>query len=387
VNKILFFSILTSVFVVIIITILIYSITKKRIYKYLLRLEDTDKALITAKHALQQSEKQFRTLFNNTSDDIFVVDFEGKFIEFNNSACINLGYSREELMKKRFSDIKTPAYVNTVRSNIEIIKTRGSYQYESEHVTKDGQIFPVEMKSKKIMFNGREVILTSARDISERKKVEQKIISTIIETEEKERKRFAADLHDVLAPILTTIKLFTDLLKKGDQKKITDEEIIANIDELINQAIVTTKEISNNIRPNVLQDFGLATAIRDFCTYINKTRSVKINLVTTNYTVTKRGIEETILYQATKELINNTLKHAQATNITIDLKSYKNQIILYYRDNGIGFVPDKILKEKSGLGLSNVFNKIKTIKGTIDLNSSPGNGMFMLISVKITEND
>jgi len=385
IRKIILFAGLTGFVVVLLISLFMYSLTRKRIHNYLSRLEESDKRYQKVSVALQESEKQFRTLFNNTSDDIFVIDFEGKFLEVNNSACRNLGYSREELLRKRFSDIKTPAFVNTVRTNLDIIKENGSHQYESEHLTFDGRIIPVEMKSRKIEFRGKEVILTAARDISERKKVEQKIISTIIETEEKERKRFAADLHDVLAPILTTIKLFTDLLKKGDNKKISNEEVIKNIDELVDQAIVTAKEISNNIRPNVLQDFGLATAISDFCNYVNKTRSVKINLFTTNYSITKRGIEETILYQAVKELINNTLKHAKATTITIDLKSFKDQILLYYRDDGVGFNYEKAVKEKTGLGLNNVLNKIKTIKGSIDLNSSSGNGMFMLINVRLSD--
>lgn len=387
INNIILFSSMTGLIVGLMITAFMYSLTKKRLLKYLSRLEESDKKLQVANEALEESEKQFRTLFNNTSDDIFVIDFDGRFLEVNNSACENLGYSREEMLKKRFSDIKTPAFVNTVRTNLEIIREKGIYQYESEHLARDGSVIPVEIKSRKIRFKGRDVILTTARDITERKKTEQKIITTIIETEEKERKRFAADLHDVLAPILTTIKLFTDLLKKGDPKKISYEEVVTNIDELVDQAIITTKEISNNIRPNVLQDFGLATAIRDFCTYINKTRSVKINLITTNYSITKRGIEETILYQTLKELINNTLKHAQCQTITIDLKSYKDQIILYYRDDGIGFDYEKAIKEKSGLGLSNIFNKIKTIKGNIDINSSPGNGMFVLITVKVSDTE
>ncbi|HPD66343.1 MAG TPA: Cache 3/Cache 2 fusion domain-containing protein [Bacteroidia bacterium] len=386
-GKIIFFSSITGLFVVMVITLSIYTLTRKRIYQYLKKLEESDQKLKTASEALKESEKQFQTLFNNTSDDIFVIDFEGKFLEVNDSACNNLGYSREEMLKKRFSDIKTPPYVNSVRENLEIIKQRGVYQYESEHLSKDGRVIPVEMKSRKIFFRGREVILTIARDITDRKKAEQKIISTIVETEERERKRFAADLHDVLAPILTTIKLFTDLIIKGETKKISQEEIIRNIDELVDQAITTTKEISNNIRPNVLQDFGLAVAIRDFCAYINKTRSVKIQLLTQNYTITKRGIEETILYQTVKELINNTLKHAQAENITIDLKSYKDQIILYYRDDGKGFEIEKTFQEKSGLGINNIYNKIKSIKGNIDFNSSPGNGMFVLITVKLTEQE
>jgi len=385
VQSVIIFSIAIALFFIILLSVIMFRLTSKRLHIYLKKLQEADNRLEQVTTALSESEKEFETLFNNTNDHIFVIDFDGKFIRVNATACRILGYTHTELLKKRFTDIKTPKYVNSVRENLDKIRLLRTFQYESEHVTKDGRVIPVEMSSRCIQFHGRDVILTIARDITERKKVEQQLVTTIIETEEKERKRFAADLHDVLAPILTTIKLFTDLLKKGDQKKISNEEIVANIEELVDQSIITTKEISNNIRPNVLQDFGLATAIRDFCSYISKTKSIKINLVTTNYSITKRGLEETILYQTLKELINNTLKHAQAQTITIDLKSYHNQIILYYRDDGIGFDHELAIKEKSGLGLNNIFNKIKTIKGNIDFNSSTGNGMFVLITATVTE--
>lgn len=127
--------------------------------------------------------------------------------------------------------------------------------------------------------------------------------------------------------------------------------------------------------------------MNDFCSYINGTKAIKIIVNTNSYTITKRGIEETILYQSVKELINNTLKHSNAHNVKIDLKSFENQIILYYRDDGDGFNVNVALKERDGLGLNNIVNKIKSVKGTVDINSEPGSGMFMIASIKLKENN
>ena len=82
-------------------------------------------------------------------------------------------------------------------------------------------------------------------------------------------------------------------------------------------------------------------------------------------------------------MINNTLKHSNAQNVKVDLKSFENQIILYYRDDGVGFNVNVALKERDGLGLNNIVNKIKSVKGTVDINSEPGSGMFMIASMKI----
>lgn len=156
-----------------------------------------------------------------------------------------------------------------------------------------------------------------------------------------------------------------------------------NIEELVDMAITSTRTISRNIRPNILQDFGLAAAVNDFCSFIKKTESISIEVVTHQYKIQERGIEETVLYQSVKELINNTIRHASAKNIKIELKSFENQVILYYRDDGVGFDLDEAMKQHTGLGLNNIVNKIKSVKGTVDINTKPGEGMFLIASLKL----
>ncbi|MBN1252026.1 MAG: PAS domain S-box protein [Bacteroidales bacterium] len=343
------------------------------------------KKLEQTKEALLLSEKKFKFLFDYSSDEIFLSDLRGNFIEVNQVACDSLEFDKQELLKMKFTDIKTPKYKQLVYHNIEKIKELGKFTYESEHVSKSGIIFPVEMKSRIINYEEKEAIISVARNISERKEMEKELLGTILKTEQKERKRFAADLHDSLSPILSTIKLYSDLLSKNDLKNTNKAEIIANIEELADLAISTAKEISNNIRPNILNDFGLAHAISEFCSYVNDTKSLNISVKTEEYKNTNRGIEETVLYQTTKELINNTLKHSEAKNVKIELKCINNQIILFYSDDGIGFDIENKLELSSGLGLNNIANKIKTIKGTCDFYSKKGKGMSILIAIKMNE--
>lgn len=236
------------------------------------------------------------------------------------------------------------------------------------------------MNSHLIEYEGVKMILSIARDITERSKIDKKVMRAIIKTEEKERKRFAADLHDGLSPILSTVKLYTDLVKKGDYNKLNQEKVLQNIDEIVDQAIITTKEIVNDIRPNILNDFGLVDAVKDFCSYINQTKSLMIHIDAENYHFDQRGLPETVLYQSIKELVNNTLKHANATQANIVLESFDEQLNLFYKDNGKGFIPKDLSKTKSGLGLYNLENKIKTIKGVCVINSKPGEGMSVLIN-------
>ncbi|MDD5694493.1 MAG: Cache 3/Cache 2 fusion domain-containing protein [Bacteroidales bacterium] len=386
-NKIILNSLILSFTIIIAFSIFVYYLTIENVKKFLAKLDTSQAQLDSTRSALAQSEQHFKTLFNNSSDDIFVIDMEGNFLEVNQVACDNLGYCPAEFKEMNFRDIKTPKYLDKVERNLETIRMLGRYRYESENVAKNGKVIPVEMKSRIIEYRGEKAILTIARDISERKEIEEKILRAIVQTEERERKRFAADLHDGLAPILSTIKLYTDILKKANFKKISNEEAIGNVEELVDMAIKSTREISNNIRPSLLQDFGLAAAIHEFTSYIRATNAVEIEVNTQQYTIDHRGLEETILYQSVQELINNTLKHSRADHIKIDLKSFDNQIILYYRDNGIGFDLNAELKRNAGYGLNNIINKMKTIKGSCDINSEPGKGMFLIASVRIPDNN
>jgi len=330
-----------------------------------------------------ESEDRFKLLFDNTGDEIFLADFLGNFIEVNNEALKKLGFTREELMKKSFADIKTTKYIPLVQKNIEIILKKGHHVYETEHVAKDGKVIFLEMSSRVIDYFGGKAILSIARDITERKEIERKIASAIIETEERERKRFAADLHDGLAPLLSTIKLYTDLLKKGNFKNISPAETLQSVDELVDKAIVSTREISNNIMPSILQDFGLPAAVKDFCNYINNTNSIKITLDSSQYKLTGPRIEETVLFQSIKELVNNTLKHSRANNINIFLESHENQVNLFYKDDGVGFDVDEKMTLPTGLGLNNIVNKVKTINGLSLIKSKVGEGMSVLVSLYV----
>jgi len=383
VREVIINSVIIAIVIILALSIFIYFITTENIRRFLSKLDKSSIKLKSAQKALEQSERHFQTLFNNSSDDIYVIDFDGNFIEVNQVACDNLGYAHEEFLKMNVIQIKPEHLKAKVDTNISMIKKFGRHRYESENQAMDGHTIPVEMKSRVIEYKGERVILTISRDISERKEVEDKILHTIIQTEENERKRFAADLHDDLAPILSTVKLYTDLLKKKNYKKIDEGEAIKNIEELVDMSIASTRTISRNIRPNILQDFGLAAAVNDFCSFIIKTESIKIEVLTNQYSIEKRGIEESVLYQAVKELIHNTLKHADAKNIKIELKSFDNQVILYYRDDGNGFDLDEAMKLNTGLGLNNIVNKLKSVKGSVDINTKPGDGMFLIASLKL----
>jgi len=324
----------------------------------------------------------FSFLFENSSDAIFLTTLKGQIKEVNRTASKMLGYEKEEFLAMNFSLLKTPHFRQLENLNLNKIIENKLLTYEVDLLKKNSEICAVEMKSRLVDYKGNEVIITVARNITKRKEFEQEIFNTIIRTEEKERKRFASELHDGLSPILSTISLYADLLKKDDFKKTKKEEIINDIEELSLLAINTAKEIARNLTPSILQDLGLAAAVNEFCVFINKTGNIEISLNTNEYCEKHSDLHDAILYQAVKELINNALKHSKATKIVIELKNKNNQTILYYKDNGIGFDFENTVSANFGLGINNIINKISRIKGYCDFYSVKGEGLVFMATIK-----
>jgi len=217
-----------------------------------------------------------------------------------------------------------------------------------------------------------------------RREAEKRVLNAIIQTEEKERKRFAKDLHDGLGPLLSTVKMSISTLSLMDQDP-SRKEIIENTAHVIDESIKSIKEISNNLSPHILNNFGLASAIKDFS---NKIDSKVVHINFESNVFNKRFDEnvEVVLYRVVCELINNTMKHANAHVADINLTSQHKTILLSYSDDGIGFNVSEVVGDNPpvhGMGYSNMLSRVNSIKGRMDVESTPDSGTKVLIRVKI----
>ena len=217
-----------------------------------------------------------------------------------------------------------------------------------------------------------------------RRSTEKMFLNTIIQTEEKERKRFAKDLHDGLGPLLSTVKMSVSSLaqlKHNDASR----EIVENTEIVINEAIKSLKEISDNLSPHVLDNFGLVRALTNFANKINVAKSIRINLITELKDERFENNVEVVLYRVICELINNTIKHAQAKKINISLTKTDNNLIIIYKDDGKGFEVSKVIGQpgNTGMGFSNIYSRINSLKGEINIESEYKKGTLVTIKVLI----
>jgi PAS domain S-box-containing protein len=332
------------------------------------------KSIRNADNERYESEIRFRTLFNNSSDELFLADLDGKFLEVNKEVCNRLGYKREELLKMNFADIKTPRYVNQVRENIEMIIQNGTHVYESEHLTKEKKVLSLEMSSRIIRYKAQKVIFTIARDITERKEFERKVLSAVIEAEERERKRFAKELHDGLGPLLSTVKIYLNEIYSEDIEPDEKANLIKYTNELLDDAVSNIRTISDNLMPTVITDHGLIKAIESFAKKINLAGKIHFTFSHAGFS-SKLDINlEMVLYRITEELINNTLKHAGASNAEASIEVIGKKLVLNYSDDGVGcIVNEMLINSREGMGIKNIISRSKTINGSYTFgNTLPG---------------
>ncbi len=221
-----------------------------------------------------------------------------------------------------------------------------------------------------------EIIKSS---IVERKNLQQQMTLATIQSEETERTRISQELHDGLGPILTTIKLYLQWLNKPDALK-NKAELIDQTIEITDEAIQSVKDISNKLSPSVLLKYGLQTAIESFVSKIRSTVSIKFKIDIRLRSRLMQNIE-ILLYRVIIECVNNTIKYADAHNVNIEIMDDNQILFVNYSDDGQGFDLYEVKKNKNGLGLINMQNRVETLDGFLKIVSSPGTGMKLFVTI------
>ena len=212
----------------------------------------------------------------------------------------------------------------------------------------------------------------------QRQLLNKRILTAVLRTEEKARSRFSKELHDGLGPLLSSARMSLSALSR-EERSADQREIIDNTTYVIDEAIRSLREISNNLSPHVLNDFGLARGVQNFIDKSAAMHDVKIRF-TTNLRSERFDTDvEVILYRVICELINNSLKHAACSSINLSLSQNGTELALDYTDDGRGFNPQAMMD--CGMGLSNISSRINSLGGTFGISSAKGKGMRAAIRV------
>ncbi|MDP4207613.1 MAG: PAS domain S-box protein [Bacteroidota bacterium] len=348
------------------------------IHDYLLIILDDITNRKEAELAIIESEENFRTIFNSTLDAIGIADFNDRIVDVNDAMCKFIGIDKQSLIGQDVNIIAYPDRYDTLNTLLYRVKLGEKLVHEAMLKTPRGSM-PVECSVSQLTINHNKYVLGVFRDITYRKQAEQQMIKAIVEAEEKRREHFAQELHDGIGPILSTIKLYLQWMTLPNLR-MPLPELIRKTEETVDIAHKTVREISFNLNPHILQNFGLVSALKTFIDRIGELYPVPITF-STNLEQRIPDIIETILYRIITEAINNTIKYASAHKINLSLKHTGYQILLIYEDDGIGFDVEKTLASKNGMGLINMQSRIRSVGGNMRIESKKNEGCRLTVEV------
>ncbi len=213
-----------------------------------------------------------------------------------------------------------------------------------------------------------------------RQLTDKRVLTAVLRAEEKTRSDFSKELHDGLGPLLSSAKISLSALAK-DEMEDSRREIFDNTLYVVEEALRSLREISNNLSPHVLSDFGLSRGIQHFIDRSSALHNVKISFATNLRSERYNTDIEVIMYRVVCELVTNSLKHSGCNEIRLSLTSIGDFLELQYTDNGKGFNPQAVMD--CGMGLSNMNSRINSLNGTFDIRSTAGKGMGATVKVNV----
>jgi PAS domain S-box-containing protein len=349
-----------------------------------------------AEELLTASENKYRLLFNENPLPMWILsEGHSKFLDANNAAINYYGYSKLEFLKMPIIDLHPKNDVE-----YEAWKKRtDDKRYEEmswKHQKKDGTIIKVKIISNKIIYEGKEATLALANDITAQYQAEEKLQKSVeafrelasnLETiRESERTHMAREIHDELGQQLTGLKMDISWINK--RVKSEDAAVQQKMQEtiqLIDKTVITVRRIATELRPSILDDLGLISAMEWQSDEFEKRSEIK-SIFTTNVNhITISNEIATGIFRIFQESLTNVSRHSKGTEVLSSFKKEGNMLTLTIVDNGVGFNEDEIAQKRT-LGLLGMKERVGLINGTYQIKGKNGNGMgaSVIITVPLT---
>jgi PAS domain S-box-containing protein len=366
-------------------------------YQYVaIRNDITSRKL--AEMALQESEENYRSLFQTVGCVVVCLSANYKILEWNAQAERVYGFKKEEVMGEDYIKmfIPEPIQDEIITATKNILAGQSVRDYENEIVAKGGARRTVIWNAMRMCDKDGQpfAVLATGMDITDRKEMEKEIKSLtqrILQAQEAEREHISREIHDDLGQAVVTSKILIESLSdavKQDKNKFSDDfnKIIEYQDSIIEKV----HNISSILRPAALRAFGLTKAIKIMLKEFKQKKNLNIKArIESLDALSLRG--ETIdLYRIIQEALTNIVKHAQATEVKIYLKLRKRYLHVIIEDNGKGFLldPGRDIKRKSGgLGLLTMNERAKLLEGSMEISSQSGRGTMIRLRIPVDKRE
>ncbi|RYY38997.1 MAG: PAS domain S-box protein [Chitinophagaceae bacterium] len=356
-----------------------------------------------AAEALRESEQRFRTLIDNVQVGVMLHNGAHEVTLCNSAAAALLGLTVDSAMGRSSLDGGWDV-INEEGEQIApeqypvplAVRTgRPVRNYVMGHRQADTGARVWLLVNSRPVFNENGALLhviSTFADISDRKELEHQLLAEKIahqraltqatfDSSEKERTEIGKELHDNIGQQLTTIKLYLDLARST-----ADEETV----EMISLATRNVSDVINEIRalcrsliPSTLGDLGLKESVNELILNFTRTQQLRIRFQAEGFDEDRvPDNQKLMIFRILQEQLNNIVKHSKARKVSVRIEQKSGNVLLEVTDDGIGFDP---LTVRRGIGLTNMRNRAEMFGGTVVIDSAPGKGCTLTVSVPETD--
>jgi signal transduction histidine kinase len=352
-----------------------------------IELEIQNEELKEARLQLEVSLDKYSDLYNLAPIAYFTLDKNGQIEDINTTGSSMLVTEKHFLINKRFQNFIQQNHKERFHLFLSRIFSTHIKQVceleiiDKENKTNQVQLIGIPVKDVfKDSYDCRIAMIditdqVAAKEIIRSNIEEKERLNIILKTQEQERKRIAEALHNGIGQTLYAAKLKLDQYLKNESKS----DNILELHNLLVDAINDVKVISFELIPAILEDFGLETVLMEMCRKFSKS-DIKFTCTLFGYDQRLEVTVEIAIYRIIQELINNIVKHANATEGRIYL-TITDKIIIRVEDNGKGFSGEEAMKKTEGMGLKNIRNRVKLLNGNIDFTSGAPKGTTIIINL------
>lgn len=210
---------------------------------------------------------------------------------------------------------------------------------------------------------------------------QKQLMQAVMSAQEEERRKLASELHDGIGSLLSAGKLYLKKIESSDNMAQT-KPLLTEAGHILDESLSTMRELSSNLSPASLQRYGLVAALEDLIQRVEKLQSHEVEFQCKGKVARLPEEHESSLFRIAQELINNTLKHAAATAIQMELNFLPESIQYSYSDNGNGFdLAAKKQEKRKSFGLINIESRAQLLDAQLHLDTSPGAGLHLLMVI------
>jgi PAS domain S-box-containing protein len=360
----------------------------------------TDRKL--AEEALQETEKKLEAIINHHFQLTGMLDVQGRLIMANETALKYLDVAESEVLGKLFW--KTPwwshskAEQDKLQNAIQIAGKGEFIRYETSHLKSNGESRVMDFSINPVIDEEGNVkyLIPEGRDITELKEAEKSLkqsenrlrtlATRLQEVEEAARKDLARELHDQVGQSLTALSINLNILRNQlppDTLKQLGKRLNDSI-ELVEETTVTIRDVMAELRPSVLDDYGLTAALRWYGERFSDRTGIAINFKMEEPSSRLAEKDESVLFRITQEALTNIAKHANASELVLSFEESDSRFRLIIADNGKGFDYSAFSRPGvgTGWGILNMQERIQALGGNFRIDSEPGKGTSVIIEIR-----